>query len=117
MFILHAKDYLKDINMRQVWKLFEAQNNRIPKTILDMVHFIKCNFSIVTKVSLCVVIEEMNKRDSQQVSTKENEKFLEQNIDQLQKDAEAFKLFLFLCEFKDGLTELDFNIMSNHQGE
>ena len=42
-----------------------------------MVHFIKCNFSIVTKVSLCVVIEEMNKRDSQQVSTKENEKFLE----------------------------------------
>lgn len=114
MFILHAKEYLMDINMREVWKLFENENYRIPKTILDMVHFIKSQFSVVTKVSLKVAIEEMEKRDSKSI---ENGKFLEENIAKLQKDQETFKVFLFLCEFKDGLTELDFNIMSNPQGE
>jgi hypothetical protein len=50
MFILHAKEFLKDINMKEVWKLFEDENRRVPQRILDMVHFIKSHFT--TKISI-----------------------------------------------------------------
>jgi hypothetical protein len=33
---------------------------------------------------------------------------------QLKKNPNSYRLFLFIAQFEDGLTELDFTIMSNN---
>ena len=114
MFIMHAKEYLAEINMKDVWRLFEDESLRFPKTILDMVHLIKSRFSPQEKIKVSELCKFMDNIKSTEA---ENEKFLERNIEELSRNKGAFNLFLFLCEFRDGLTETDFEVMSRHSDE
>lgn len=60
--------------MKDIWKLFEDEKVRSPKTILDMVHFIKNQYSATNKVSISVLADYVEKIKNNVTSA---EKFLE----------------------------------------
>lgn len=116
MFIIYTKDYIEINNMesdqKEIRRLFASEKVRNPKTILDMVHFIKSQYSPTSKMPIAVLGQYIQNILENKTT---NDKFLEDNLNNLKRHPDVYQLLLFIAQFEGGLTELDFSIMSNQR--
>jgi hypothetical protein len=78
---------------------------RYPKIILDMMLFLKGNINKNSKPSFSTLIKEAEKV---KLELTNSEKFLEENLKELEKNQDVYRLFLFVAQFQNGLSEQDF---------
>jgi predicted MPP superfamily phosphohydrolase len=74
---------------------------RNPKTILDMVHFIKNQYTPCNKMPIALLGQYIQSIIDNKVT---NDKFLEENLNNLKKRPEVYQLLLFIAQFEGGLT-------------
>jgi hypothetical protein len=116
MFMINAKEYIDikniEVDHREIRRLFASEKLRNPKTILDMVHFIKNQYSPTNKMPIAVLGQYVQNILENKTT---NDKFLEENLNNLKRNPDVYQLLLFIAQFEGGLTELDFSIMSNQR--
>jgi len=116
MFMINAKEYIDikniEVDHREIRRLFASDKLRNPKTILDMVHFIKNQYSPSNKMPIAVLGQYIQSILENRTT---NDKFLEENLNNLKRNHDVYQLLLFIAQFEGGLTELDFSIMSNQR--